>query len=239
MACSEKELGISDKHEGVMILPPEAPLGIPLADYLGDAILDLDVTPNRPDCLSIIGIAREVAALIRQETHILPSYYEEQGTGIEQLVSVEIANPDLCSRYCASLVEGIKVAPSPPWMHQRLTACGMRPINNIVDVTNYVMLEYGQPLHAFDFRQIGGGKIIVRRASPEERITSLDGVERALNQNILMIADKQRAIAIAGIMGGADAEVTGNTTSVLIESANFNQAVIHRGSIGRGVRRGA
>lgn len=230
MACSEKELGISDRHEGLMVLPPEAPLGIPLADYLGDAILDLDVTPNRPDCLSVIGIAREVSALTRQEMHLKPPYYREEGPGIEQLVSVEIADADLCRRYCASLIDGVKVAPSPPWMQQRLNACGMRPINNIVDVTNYVMLEYGQPLHAFDFQQIRGGKIIVRRASEGENMTSLDGVERILNPDMLVIADSQLPVAIAGVMGGADSEVIAPTTSVLLESANFNPVSIRRTS---------
>lgn len=230
MACSEKELGISDRHEGLMVLPPEAPLGIPLADYLGDAILDLDVTPNRPDCLSVIGIAREVSALTRQEMHLKPPYYREEGPKIEQLVSVEIADADLCRRYCASLIEGVKVALSPPWMQRRLNACGMRPINNIVDVTNYVMLEYGQPLHAFDFRQIRGGKIIVRRASEVENITSLDGAERILNPDMLVIADSQLPVAIAGVMGGADSEVIAPTTSVLLESANFNPVSIRRTS---------
>ena len=230
MACSEKELGISDKHEGVMILSPKAPLGIPLADYLGDAILDIDVTPNRPDCLSVIGIAREVAALTRQEVHIPSPYYEEQEARIGQFVSVEIADADLCCRYCASLIDGVKVAPSPPWMQQRLTACGMRPINNIVDITNYVMLEYGQPLHAFDFRQIGGGKIIVRRARDEEGITTLDGVSRNLSSDILVIADSKVPVAIAGVMGGADSEVIDITTSVLLESANFNPISIRRTS---------
>ncbi len=230
MACSEKELGISDRHEGLMVLPPEAPLGIPLADYLGDATLDLDVTPNRPDCLSVIGIAREVSALTRQEMHLKPPHYREEGPMIEQLVSVEITDADLCRRYCASLIEGVKVAPSPPWMQRRLNACGMRPINNIVDVTNYVMLEYGQPLHAFDFRQIRGGQIIVRRASEVDNITSLDGVERILNPDMLVISDSQFPVAIAGVMGGADSEVIAPTTSVLLESANFNPVSIRRTS---------
>ncbi|MBM4463304.1 MAG: phenylalanine--tRNA ligase subunit beta [Chloroflexi bacterium] len=230
MACSEKELGISDSHEGLMVLPPEAPIGVPLADYLGDAILDIEVTPNRPDCLSVIGIAREVAALTRQGIRLSPSLYAEEGPAIEQKVTVSISDVDLCSRYCASLVEGVKVAPSPSWMQQRLLACSMRPINNIVDVTNYVMLEYGQPLHAFDFRQIGGGEIIVRRASSEERITSLDGVERILSPEMLVIADNEIPIAIAGVMGGADSEVIDITTSVLLESANFNPVSIRRTS---------
>jgi phenylalanyl-tRNA synthetase beta chain len=230
MACSEKELGISESHEGLMILPPEAPVGVPLADYLGDAILDLDVTPNRPDCLSVIGIAREAGALTRREPRVTPIQYAEAGPAIEGRVHVEIADVDLCSRYCASLIEGVKIGPSPSWMQQRLQACGMRPINNIVDVTNYVMLEYGQPLHAFDFRQIGGGKIIVRRAKDGEEITSLDGVDRILSPEMLVIADNEIPVAIAGVMGGADSEVIDITTSILLESANFNPVSIRRTS---------
>jgi len=232
MICSEKELGISDSHEGIMILPSEATIGSSLSDYLGDTILDLDITPNRPDCLSVIGIAREIAALTGSKLHIPAVSYEELGKPIDSYAAVEIVEPNLCPRYCASLLTGIKITSSPQWLQRRLLACGMRPINNIVDVTNYVMLEYGQPLHAFDYNEIRGKQIIVRRAGNGEIITTLDGVERKLNPDILVIADKERAIAIAGIMGGGDAEVTDSTTNVLIESANFNQAVIHRGSLG-------
>ena len=231
MICSEKELGISDSHEGIMILSSGVNIGTPLTEYLGDAIIDLDITPNRPDCLSVIGIAREIAALTGSKLNITEVHYPELEGAIDSSVSVEIVEPDLCPRYCASLLIGIKVGESPQWLQRRLLACGMRPINNIVDVTNYVMLEYGQPLHAFDYNEIRGKQIIVRRAQSGEIIATLDGVGRTLNPNMLMIADKERAIAIAGIMGGADTEVTENTNSVLIESANFNQAVIHRGSI--------
>ena len=136
MACSEKELGISDSHEGIMVLPSEAPLGALLADYLGDVIFDLDITPNRPDCLSIIGIAREVAALTGQSLHLPEVSYEESASPVDQQISIEIVAPDLCPRYCASLITGVKIAESPKWIQQRLLACGMRPINNIVDVTN-------------------------------------------------------------------------------------------------------
>ena len=232
MICSEKELGISDKHEGIMILSSEATLGTPLSEYLGDTILDLDITPNRPDCLSVIGIAREVAALTEAKLHVPEVRYQELERAIDSFVSVGIVEPDLCPRYCASLITGVRVASSPEWLQRRLLACGMRPINNIVDATNYVMLEYGQPLHAFNYNEIRGKQVIVRRAGNGETITTLDGVRRSLNPNILVIADTERAIAVAGIMGGADTEVMGDTTTVLIESANFNQAVIHRGSIG-------
>ncbi|MBM4447331.1 MAG: phenylalanine--tRNA ligase subunit beta [Chloroflexi bacterium] len=232
MICSEKELGISGSHEGILILSMEATVGTPLSEYLGDTILDLDITPNRPDCLSVIGVAREMAALAGGKLHVPDVRYQELERAIDLFVSVEIVEPDLCPRYCASLLSGIKLTSSPQWLQRRLLACGMRPINNIVDVTNYVMLEYGQPLHAFDYNQIRGKQIVVRRAANGETITTLDGSERTLNPSMLVIADKERATAVAGIMGGADTEVTANTTTVLIESANFDQAVIHRGSLG-------
>jgi phenylalanyl-tRNA synthetase beta chain len=227
MLCSEKELGISDNHEVIMVLPDEAPVGTPLAEYLGDTVLDLDVTPNRPDCLSVIGIAREVAALTDQTVNITEPAYQESGAPISQQVSIEIVAPDLCPRYCASLITGIKIAESPPWLQQRLLACGMRPINNIVDVSNYVMLEYGQPLHSFDYHRITGQQIIVRRADDGETIVTLDGTERKLSRNMLVIADQQRAVALAGVMGGLDSEVSPETTAILLESANFNPASIH------------
>ncbi len=227
MVCSEKELGISDNHEEILVLPPEAPVGTPLADYLGDVIFDLEVTPNRPDCLCVFGIAQEVAALTGQSLHPPEVSYEEFPPPIDEQIAVEIADPVLCSRYCASLISGVKIAESPSWMQQRLMACGMRPINNIVDITNYVMLELGQPLHAFDYEKIRGKKIIVRRATEGETLVSLDGEERTLATDVLVIADAERAVAIAGVMGGANSEVTDDTTSILLEAANFNPTSIH------------
>jgi len=227
MVCSEKELGISDSHEGIMVLPPDAPIGTPLADYLGDVIFDLDVTPNRPDCLCVIGIAREAAALTGQSLHSPEVSYEEAEPPTDQQIAIEIADPDLCSRYCASLITVIKIAESPQWLQQRLLACGMRPINNIVDATNYVMLELGQPLHAFDYEKIKSKRIIVRRAAEGEITVSLDGVERTLSPDMLVIADAERAVAIAGVMGGANSEVTDDTTAILLEAANFNPTSIH------------
>ncbi len=229
MVCSEKELGISESHEGILVLPLEAPIGTPLGAYLGDVIFDLDVTPNRPDCLSVIGIAREIAALTGEPLRLPQIHYEETDKSIESYASVGIVDPDLCPRYCASLITGIKVATSPSWLQQRLNSCGMRPINNVVDVTNYVMLEYGQPLHAFDYHKLGGRQITVRRARNGEGITTLDGSERTLNPDILVIADKEEAVAVAGIMGGLDSEVTDKTDTILLESANFNQAAIRQG----------
>jgi len=227
MVCSEKELGISDNHTEILVLPPDAPVGTPLAEYLGDYILDLEVTPNRPDCLCVIGVAREAAALTGKTVKIPDIRYEETDAPIGKYISVEITDPDLCARYCATLITGVKIGESPAWMQQRLQQCGMRPINNVVDVTNYVMLEYGQPLHAFDYELIAGKKIIVRRAKPGEKLMSLDGVERTLSNDMLVIADAGRAVAIAGIMGGANSEVGKSTTTILLESANFNAASIH------------
>ena len=235
MVCSEKELGISDSHEGIMVLSADAPLGQPLADFLGDTVLDLEVTPNRPDLLSVIGVAREVAALTGQSVSVAEVSYPEAGPLVAEEVAVEIADPDLCPRYCASLISGIKIGDSPGWLKERLTACGMRPINNIVDVTNYVMLEYGQPLHGFDYDKIRDKKIIVRRAGEGEVLVSLDGVERSLNREMLVIADSRRMIAIAGVMGGANSEVSRDTTSILLESASFNPASIHYTSHGLGL----
>jgi len=227
MACSERELGISDEHEGILILSDDTVIGIPLVDYLGDVIFNMDVTPNRPDCLSMVGIAREIAALTGQRIHLPEDSYEETELPIDEQMSIEITAPDLCSRYCASLITGVTIGESPYWMQERLLSYGMRPINNIVDITNFVMLEYGQPLHSFDYERIRGKKIIVRRADDGEEIISLDGVEHTLGGDTLVIADEQRAVAVAGVMGGANSEVTESTTSILLESANFNPTSIH------------
>ncbi len=229
MVCSEKELGISDNHESIMVLPSEAPIGMPLSDYLGDIIFDLDITPNRPDCLCTIGIAREIAALTGKILHQPEIHYEEMEEPIDSFISVDIIDPGLCPRYCASLIAGIKVASSPNWLQQRLSSYGMRPINNVVDITNYVMLEHGQPLHAFDYHKLKGKQIVVRRSRNDETMATLDGTEHVLSPDTLVIADKERAIAIAGIMGGLDTEVTDETDTILLESANFNQAIIRQG----------
>ncbi len=208
MACSEKELGISEEHEGILVLPAEAPTGTPLADYLGDVVINLDVTPNRPDCLSVIGIAREIAALTGQNVHLPEVGYQEGTSSIEQYVSVEIPAPDLCPRYCASLITGIKLAESPGWMQQRLLACGMRPINNIVDVTNFVMLEYGQPLHAFDYERIRGKKIILRTAAAGSTGCLLRGTA-ALSSNSLL--GSTAAGGVYSLFGTAAFSRTGST----------------------------
>jgi phenylalanyl-tRNA synthetase beta chain len=230
MVCSEKELGLSDSHEGILVLPEDAPVGTPLGEYLGDTILDLDITPNRPDCMSVLGIAREVAALSGGSVREPSGDYQEQGRPIKGRLSVEIADRDLCPRYCAALIEGVQIGPSPPWMQECLLAAGVRPISNVVDITNYVMLEVGQPLHAFDFSLISDRKIIVRRARPGEVLVTLDGTERPLSNDMLVIADAKEAVAVAGLMGGAASEVTDDTTAILLEAANFNPANIRRTS---------
>lgn len=227
MVCSEMELGISDSHEGILVLPPDAQPGTPLDDFLGDTVLDLEITPNRSDLLSVIGVAREVAALTGKCVSVPEPEFEATGEPIEKQVSVETADPDLCPRYCASLITGVKIGESPEWLKQRLTSAGMRPINNIVDVTNYVMLEYGQPLHGFDYNKISDKKIIVRRARDGEVMVSLDGVERKLNRDMLVIGDSRRAVALGGVMGGANSEVDDKTTTILLEAASFKPSSIH------------
>ncbi len=231
MVLSERELGISDEHIGILELDADAPVGVPLQEYMGDTIFDIAVTPNRGDCLSMIGIAREVAALTGKTVRYPDGTYDEAGGPIGERVNVAVADEDLCSRYVATLIEDVKLGPSPPWMQERLIAAGMRPISNIVDITNYVMMELGQPLHAFDFNLIRGGKIIVRRAQANEKLTTLDGVDHELSPDMLVIADLEGAVALAGVMGGANSEVGDETRTVLLESANFNGPNIRRTSI--------
>lgn len=230
MVCSEKELGLSDSHEGILVLSDAAPVGHPLSSVLGETVFDLDLTPNRPDLFSVLGIAREVAALTSQTVRDPSIEYKESGTGIKDRAHVEISDPDLCPRYVAALIENVKIGDSPAWMQERLTAAGMRPINNVVDITNYVMLEMGQPLHAFDFKKLRGGKIIVRRARPGEKMVLLDGRERELAPDTLVIADAEGPVAIAGVMGGANSEISPKTTAILLESANFAGPNIRRTS---------
>jgi phenylalanyl-tRNA synthetase beta chain len=232
MLCSEKELGIGEDGAGILALPADAPLGADLATYLGldDTIFEIEITPNRPDVLSIVGVAREIAALTGAPFRYPQVAVKEGGPEAAALAAVEIADPDLCPRYAARVITGVTVKPSPPWLAQRLRAVGLRPINNVVDVTNYVLWELGQPLHAFDRDRLGGGRIVVRRARPGERLTTLDGRERALTPDMLMICDAERPVAVGGVMGGADSEVRPETTTVLLESAHFNPGSIRRTS---------
>lgn len=237
MVCSERELGLSEEHEGILELPADAPVGTPLSEYLGDTIFDLEITPNRPDLLSMLGVAWEVAAQTRTKVKEPERAYAEAGTtAASQRTSVAIEDKELAPRYLAGIVERVKVAESPEWLKERLRSAGMRPINNVVDITNYVMLEMGQPLHAFDFRKLGGQRIVVRRARRGERMRTLDEVDRELTPEMLVIADASKPVAIAGIMGGSDAEVTPATTTILLEAANFNPVNIRQTSTALGLR---
>ncbi|MFV0437506.1 MAG: phenylalanine--tRNA ligase subunit beta [Desulfopila sp.] len=229
MICSERELGLSDDHTGIIELPDDVRHGQSFIKVMGlaDTMLEVDLTPNRPDCASVIGIAREVAGVTGRELKI-----PLQDCVIDarsDAFAVEVEAPELCPRYAARLIEGVEIGPSPWWLRRQLLAIGLRPINNVVDVTNYVMMEYGQPLHAFDFANLVGGRIIVRTPRPgETTFTTLDHVERQIDQETLLICDGNKPVALAGIMGGLNSEVTETTTSILLESACFNAVSTRR-----------
>ena len=227
MICSERELGISENHAGILVLNKEAVVGTPLADMMGETVLNIDITANRPDGLSVIGIAREAAAICGQKANVPEAHYAETGEPIEKQIDIEIKDSELCPRYCASLITNVKIKESPAWLQERLIACGQRPINNIVDITNYIMLEYGQPLHSFDYDRLKGRKIIVRRANEGEKFYTLDTEERVLTGDILVIADAEKSVAIGGVMGGLNSQVNDSTTSILLEAASFKPASIH------------
>jgi len=222
MLCSEAELGLSDRSEGLMVLPEDAKIGQDLHDYLGepDWVFDIAVTANRPDCLSVIGIAREVASITGSKLKKPTVNIDDAELG-SCSVKVEIQAPQYCNRYSGRLLQEIEIKPSPFWLAERLQAVGIRPINNVVDVTNYIMMETGQPLHAFDYRLLEGDKIIVRTAKDGERFTTLDGQEHVLDDEALLICDANKPVALAGIMGGLNSEVQPDTTSVFLESAYF------------------
>ncbi|NQW22760.1 MAG: phenylalanine--tRNA ligase subunit beta [SAR202 cluster bacterium] len=222
MICSGLELGLGDDHSGIIELPEDAPTGALLNDYLGDTVLDLELTPNRLDCLSILGVAHEVAALTGKKVKEPVADYKESGAPIIEQINISVANPELCRRYTASLIQGVKIGPSPQWLQDRLTSAGLRPISNVVDVTNFVMLEYNQPLHSFDFDLIKDATIIVRRAKPSETLTTLDGAERKLSAENLVIADANDPIGLGGVIGGANSEISDGTVNVLLEAATFN-----------------
>ncbi|MCH8328416.1 MAG: phenylalanine--tRNA ligase subunit beta, partial [Candidatus Marinimicrobia bacterium] len=233
MICAEDELGLSDEHEGIMVLPPDAPLGVDFKDYLSKgqvAVLDLDLTPNRGDAFSHLGVARDIAAKLDRKVTLPTITVTESGPPIETLAQVNIASPEGAHRYAARVVLGIKIGPSPPWLADRLTAIGMRPINNVVDASNYVMMELGQPLHVFDYDRLADHRIDVYFAREGQKFTTLDGVERTLGGHHLLIADGNGPVALAGIMGGENSEVTDGTTNILIESAYFAPAVIRKGA---------
>jgi len=232
MLCSESELEIGDDHSGIMQLPQDFTLGMPLEEALnlGDTVLDISITPNRADCLSMIGIAREVAALTGKKLKIPDFQVKESSEDFSTLSSVTILDPDLCPRYSARMIKDVKIAPSPVWMKTRLEGAGLRAINNVVDVTNFVMLEMGQPLHAFDFRFLEEGRIVVRKSEAGEEFVSLDGKSRILPDRTLLICDGKKPVAIGGIMGGLNSEVKDDTQVVFLESAYFNPSSIRRSS---------
>ena len=228
MLCSEKELDISDEASGLMELSSDLSLGTPLTEALGldDVIFELEITPNRPDCLSLIGVAREIRAETGHDIKLPEVNVQENDTDIREVTSVTIDAPDLCPRYAARVIRGVKIGDSPTWLKQRLESVGIGVINNIVDVTNFVLMEYGQPLHAFDYNKLGENRIVVRRAAAGEMITTLDEEERKLTPEMLVIADATKPVALAGIMGGYDSEITETTGDVLLESANFDPSSV-------------
>jgi phenylalanyl-tRNA synthetase beta chain len=245
MMCSPQELGLPDTVDGLLILPADAPIGKPFAEYLGrsgsDVVYDLEVTPNRPDLNSVIGIAREIAAVTGNKLKIPEIKISESKEKVGDLVSVKIDDAERCPRYTARVVKGVKIGPSPDWLRSTLEKVGIRSINNVVDVTNFVMLEVGQPLHAFDYHLISKGKdskptIVIRRAGDKEKFKTLDNQERTLTSEMLLIADEQKGIALAGVMGGQNTEINKKTLDVLIESAYFAPTNIRRTSKVLGLR---
>ena len=238
MNCSERELGLGNDHDGIIILPEDAPVGMDFTDYRGmsDTVIDCEITPNRPDCLSMCGMAVEVSAMLDEDTHIeLPHVQAECGPDAHDLVDVAIDDAELCQRYTARVVRNVKIGPSPEWLARRVIAAGSRPINNVVDVTNYVMYLTGQPLHAFDLGKLaerdGKRHIVVRAAHEGEKLETLDGVERTLTPDMAVITDDgQTAVALAGVMGGMNSEIDENTTDVLLESATFSSGHVSRTS---------
>lgn len=250
MLCSIKELGLTLHdcpyaiEDGILVLSSDPDLkdltpGEDIRCVLGlnDHVVEFEITPNRPDCLSVIGLAREAAATFGSPLHLHVPEVRAEGEGaLMELLDVETPDADLCPRYTARMVRNVKIAPSPKWMRDRLRASGVRPINNIVDITNYVMLEYGQPMHAFDYRYVKGGRIVVRRAHEGEELTTLDGGVRKLTGDMLVIADETRAVGLAGIMGGENSEIADDTVDVVFESANFNGTSIRRTALALGMR---
>ena len=234
MMCSIQELGLSkddypDADEnGIYILGKPYPLGTDAKEILGldENIVEFEITSNRPDCLSVLGLARETAVTLNNELKIPEVEVKEIGEDANTYAQVKVEAPDFCPRYAARIIKNVKIAPSPAWMQKKLRACGVRAINNIVDITNYVMLEYGQPMHAFDLDKLAGKQIVVRRAAKGEKMATLDEQQRTLDSNMLVIADAKEPIAVAGVMGGANSEVDESTTTILFESANFNGSAV-------------
>jgi len=230
MICSEAELGISNDHSGIMVLPEETIPGIPLAEAIGydDVVFEIGITPNRPDGLSHVGVARDISALLNRPLKKKEDSIVRDSEKTAEKVTIEIEDLENCPKYSAVVVKDVTIGESPVWMKNRLKMAGMRPINNIVDITNYIMLELGQPLHAFDLDNLSGSKIIVKRSNNGTKFTTLDSVERELKDSVLMICDGEKEVAIAGIMGGENSEVNGHTRNILIESAYFNPTSVRK-----------
>jgi len=232
MICSERELELSADHSGIMVLDEDAAPGMDMAEYLSgnDISIELDLTPDRSDALGHIGVARDLAALLGLELRLPELKLIESEELTSDLVAVELLDTKACPRYAARIVRGVSIAPSPAWLRQRLQAVGIRSINNVVDAANYVLMETGHPLHTFDLRYLEGGKIVVRMASDKEKITTLDGKARELDQSVLLICDGRKPVAVAGVMGGENSEVKDDTTDLLLESAYFDPVVVRRGA---------
>ncbi len=234
MICSADELGIENSRlgyepeYGILVLPDDAEIGGDVKDLFGlnENVVEFEITSNRPDCFSIIGLARETAASFKKPFSVHKPTFTEAGGDINDMIGIEIIDKDKCKRYSSRVVKNVKIAPSPKWMRERLEACGVRAINNIVDITNYVLLEYGQPMHAFDIRDLAGRRITVRRAGDGETIKTLDGQDRSLTSDDLVISDAERAVAVAGVMGGFNSEIKDDTTTVVFESAMFDAASV-------------
>jgi len=232
MVCSERELDLSQDHSGIMVLDEHAELGMDMKAYLSgnDVRFELDLTPDRSDALGHIGVARDLAALLGTAMRKPVLDINESNTATSSIISVELDDPKACPRYAARIIKNVKIAESPAWMRQRLQTAGIRSINNVVDAANYVLMETGHPLHTFDLRYIEGGKIIVRKAFDKEKITTLDGKERELDDSVLLICDAKKPVAVAGVMGGENSEVKDDTTDLLLESAYFDPVVVRRGA---------
>ncbi|MBQ5348256.1 MAG: phenylalanine--tRNA ligase subunit beta, partial [Phascolarctobacterium sp.] len=245
MLCSADELGIDSKlllpsqREGIFILPADTPIGVDVKEVLGlnDVVIDIDLTANRADCFSIIGLAREIAALTGCPLKMpAMDVAEAAGGNVAEMATIKIEAPELCPRFAVRVLKNIKITESPEWMQKRLRACGMRPISNVVDVTNYVMLELGQPMHAYDYDKVADHTLVVRRGGEGEKLMTLDEQERTLDASMIVIGDAERAVGLGGVMGGFDTEVTGETVNVMLEAASFHGPSIRRTSRSLGLR---
>ena len=245
MLCSADELGIDNKlllpeqRNGIFILPADTPIGVDVKEVLGlnDVVIDIDLTANRADCFSIIGLAREIAALTGCPLKMpAMDVAEAAGGNAQEMATIKIEAPELCPRFTVRVLKNIKITESPEWMQKRLRACGMRPISNVVDVTNYVMLELGQPMHAYDYDKVAGHTLVVRRGGEGEKLMTLDEQERTLDPSMIVIGDAERAVGLGGVMGGFDTEVTGETVNVMLEAASFHGPSIRRTSRSLGLR---